>query len=79
VSVKFIEAPDKKGQAIQTALRALGIIRYGGTLAPDDAKKIIDYLSLCLPMKYRFPRETWVQIEMAVTQTLLEQDDANTV
>lgn len=79
MSVKFIEAVTQKDRALQTVIRALGIIRYGGSLSPSDAKLFIDLCSLALPNKYRLPREEWVKIEMGVTQTLLEEDDAKPV
>ena len=72
MSVKFIEAVTPKDRALQTAIRAFAIIRYGGSLTPAEAKLFIDMCSLALPMKYRFPRETWQQIEAGVTQTLAE-------
>ena len=73
MSVKFIPAVCKKDLALQTAIRAFGIIRYGGSLTPEEAKIFIDLCSLALPMKYRFPRETWAQMEAGVTQSLLEK------
>jgi len=73
MSVKFIPAVYQKDRALQTVLRAFGIIRYGGSLTPEEAKIFIDLCSLALPMKYRFPRETWAQIEAGVTQSLLDQ------
>ena len=72
MSVKFIEAVSNKDKALQTAIRAFAIIRFGGSLTPEDAKLFIDVCSLALPNKYRFPRETWQQIEAGVTQSLLE-------
>ena len=74
MSAKFIEAVTQKDRALQTVIRALGIIRYGGSLTPSEAKLFIDLCSLALPMKYRLPREEWAKIEMGVTQTLIEGD-----
>jgi hypothetical protein len=66
MTVKFIEAPDKKGQALQVALRVMGAIRYGGTVTPEQAECFINYFSLALPMKYRFPKSTWEEIKLKV-------------
>jgi hypothetical protein len=73
MSVKFISAVSQKDRALQTAIRAFAIIRYGGSLTPKEAKIFIDLCSLALPMKYRFPRETWEQMEAGVKQALAEQ------
>lgn len=72
MSVEFIQAQSKKDHAIQTAIRALAIIRYGGYLSHKEAKLFIDLLSLSLPMKYRFPREVFEEIKRGVHQTLTE-------
>jgi hypothetical protein len=77
VSVRFIEAVSAKDRALQTMLRALGIIRYGGSLTPDEATLFIDVCSLALPMKYRFPRSTWEQIEAGVKLSLAEREMVN--
>jgi hypothetical protein len=66
MSVKFIRAVNPKDVALQTMLRVLGIIRYGGHITPEEAKPFIDLCSLALPMKYRFPRSTWEEIEAGV-------------
>jgi hypothetical protein len=57
----------------QTCIRAFAIIRFGGHLTPEEAKLLIDLCSLSLPMKYRFPREAWEQMEAGVKQKLAEQ------
>lgn len=73
MSVKFIEAITPKDKALQHAIRAFAIIRFGGKLEPHEAKIFIDMCSLALPMKYRFPRQTWEDIESGVTLSLREQ------
>jgi hypothetical protein len=70
MSVKFVEAVNQKDRALQTAIRAFGIIRFGGKLEPHEAKYFIDLCSLALPMRYRFPRETWEQMERAINEKL---------
>jgi predicted metalloenzyme YecM len=70
MSVRFIEAVSTKDKALQTAIRAFAIIRFGGSLTPEEAKLFIDVCSLALPMKYRFPRESWEQMEAGVKQSL---------
>jgi hypothetical protein len=70
MSVRFIEAVSNKDRALQTAIRAFAIIRFGGSLTPEEAKQFIDLCSLALPMKYRFPRATWEQIEAGVKVAL---------
>lgn len=72
MSVRFIEAVSVKDRALQTAIRAFAIIKYGGSLTPDEAKLFIDLCSLALPMKYRFPRATWEEMEANVKQSLVE-------
>lgn len=73
MSVKFIEAVSQKDRALQYAIRAFAIIRFGGKLEPHEAKHFIDVCSLALPMKYRFPRETWEQMEAGVKLALQER------
>ena len=70
MSVKFIEAVTQKDRALQTAIRAFAIIRFGGSLTPKEAKIFIDLCSLALPMRYRFTRESWKQMEDGVKVSL---------
>jgi hypothetical protein len=73
MTVRFIESVLDKDRALQTAIRAFAIIRFGGSLTPEEAKLFIDVCSLALPMKYRFPREAWEQMEAAVKLSLEER------
>lgn len=68
-SIQFVEAVLPKDKALQTAIRAFAIIRYGGQLTLDEAKLFIDICSLALPNKYRFPRATWEQIEKQIHES----------
>jgi hypothetical protein len=74
MTVEFVEAVSKKDKALQTAIRAFAIIRFGGKLNANEAKLMCDVLSLALPMKYRFPRFAWVAMEAGVRQRLAEDD-----
>ena len=73
MSIRFIEAVTQKDRALQTAIRAFAIVRYGGKLEPHEAKLFIDMCSLALPMRYRFPRQVWEDIEAGVKLSLKEQ------
>jgi predicted metalloenzyme YecM len=78
VSVRFIEAVTAKDRALQTAIRAFAIIKFGGKLEPHEAKLFIDVCSLALPMRYRFPRQTWEDIEAGVKLSLSERAEKGT-
>lgn len=69
-TISFIEAGTPKDRALQTCIRAFSIIRYGGTLTPDEAKLFIDICSVALPNKYRFPRELHETIEKQVKEAI---------
>lgn len=73
-TISFVEAVSQKDRALQTAIRAFAIIRFGGSLKPDEAKIFIDLCSLALPNKYRFPRQLWEQIETQVHEALAAQN-----
>lgn len=73
MSVEFIEAVTQKDKALQTAIRAFAIIRFGGKLKPEEAKILTELCSLALPMRYRFPRKTWEQIEAGVLRAIAEE------
>ena len=72
--MKFIEAVNPKDRALQSAIRAFAIIRFGGALEPHEAKLFIDMCSLALPMKYRFTREQWDIMEQNVQLSRAEQE-----
>ena len=73
-TIIFVEAVNEKDRALQTAIRAFAIIRYGGSITPSESKIFIDLCSLALPMKYRFPRATWEQMEKQIKESLLERE-----
>lgn len=70
MSVTFVEAKLPKDKALQTAIRAFAIIRFGGSLTPDEAKLFCEVCSLALPNKYRFPRSVWEQMERGVHERI---------
>lgn len=73
MSMRFIRAVSAKDVALQDAIRAFAIIRFGGHLEPQEAKIFIDECSLALPMKYRFTREQWEIMEQNVQISLSER------
>ena len=75
LTIDFVEAVSQKDRALQTAIRAFAIVRFGGSLTAEEAKLFIDLCSLALPMKYRFPRKTWEEMETQVKEALAEQSD----
>jgi hypothetical protein len=76
MSIRFIEGVSTKDKALQTAIRAFAVIRFGGSLTQEEAKLFIDICSLALPMKYRFPRATWGQIKVGVKQRIAEKNES---
>jgi hypothetical protein len=69
-TISFVEATNTKDRALQTAIRAFSIIRFGGTLNSEEAKLFIDVCSLALPMKYRFPRSVHEAMEKQIKESL---------
>jgi hypothetical protein len=69
-AISFIEAINPKDRALQTAIRAFSIIRFGGSLTPDEAKLFIEVCSLALPNKYRFPRHVHEAMERQVKEAI---------
>jgi hypothetical protein len=78
-TISFVEAVNPKDRALQTAIRAFSIIRFGGTLNSEEAKLFIDICSLALPMKYRFPRSVHEAMEKQVKESLVCSRDLSFV
>lgn len=79
MSVTFIPAVTQKDKALQTAIRAFSIVRFGGKLEPHEAKLFIDICSLALPMKYRFTREQWEIMEQNIRASQPVEQQMETV
>lgn len=74
MSLRFVEAVSIKDKALQTAIRAFAIIRFGGSLTGKEAKLFIEICSLALPNKYRFTREQWEIMEQNIQLSLSEKE-----
>jgi hypothetical protein len=64
---------NQKDEALRIAAKAFLIIRFGGSLTAKEGKMFCDLCCLALPMKYRFEKFEFVDIEAGVRRTLAEQ------
>jgi hypothetical protein len=72
-TISFIEAINPKDRALQTAIRAFSIIRFGGSLTPEEAKLFIEVCSLALPNKYRFPRSELARLYVSSRELIRQR------